>query len=181
MPSAKDGKVVRVDAKTLTVETELGTRHKADVLNIIPQQTAGRLAIDSGLTDASGWVPVVPETFQSKLSSDIYVIGDATIATPQPKSGFIANSHAKVVAAAIVATLAGRAPADPIWANTCYSQLSPTYGISVAGVYRVKDGKLGEVPNSGGVSPKGASAEFRALEAAYAEAWYTNITQDVWG
>jgi len=60
VPAAKDGKVVRIDAKTLTVETELGTIHKAGVLNVIPQQSAGRIAIDSGLADASGWVPIVP-------------------------------------------------------------------------------------------------------------------------
>jgi Uncharacterized NAD(FAD)-dependent dehydrogenases len=180
VPAAKDGKVVRIDAKTRTVETELGTRHKADVLNVIPQQTAGRIAVDAGLTNQTGWVPVVADTFQSTTSPDIYVVGDATIAAPQPKSGFVANSQAKVVAAAIVAALNGRPAPDPIWANTCYSQLSPTYGITVAGIYRAKEGKLIEVPNSGGVSPKGAPADFRALEAAYAEAWYANITQDIW-
>jgi sulfide dehydrogenase [flavocytochrome c] flavoprotein subunit len=180
VPAAKDGKVVRVDAKGLTVETELGTKHQAGVLNVIPQQTAGRIAIDTGLTDASGWVPVVPRTFQSVKAPDIYVIGDATIAAPEPKSGFTANSQAKVAAAALVASLRGEEPPDPLWFNTCYSLVAPDYGISVAGVYRVIDGKLAEVPGSGGVSPKGAPARVRALEATYAQAWYTNISQDTW-
>lgn len=180
VPAARDGKVVRVDAKALTVETELGTRHKAGVLNFIPQQTAGRIALDAGLADASGWVPVVPRTFQSAKAPDIYVIGDTTIAAPQPKSGFTANSQAKVAAAALVASLQVREPADPLWFNTCYSLLAPDYGITVAGVYRVIDGKLAEVPGSGGVSPKGAPGHIRALEATYAGEWYAALSQDVW-
>jgi sulfide dehydrogenase [flavocytochrome c] flavoprotein subunit len=181
VPLSKDGKVVQVDAKTLTVETEFGTRHKASVLNHIPSQSAGRIAIAAGLADASGWVPVVPQTFQSAKAPDIYVVGDATSAAPQPKSGFSANSQAKVAAAAIVAALKGQPAPDPIWMNTCYSLLSPDYGITVAGVYRVINGKIADVPGSGGISPKGASAMFRGLEAAYAESWYANITQDIWG
>lgn len=181
VPAAKDGKVARIDAAARTVETELGTKHKAAVLNFIPQQTAGRIAIQAGLTDASGWAPVVARTFQSTKDPDIHVIGDASIAAPHPKSGFVANAQAKVAAAAIVAALKGLPAPDPIWLNTCYSLLSPTYGITVAGVYRVKDDKLVEVPNSGGVSPKGASADFRAREAAYASSWYANISQDIWG
>ncbi|OAN51251.1 cytochrome C [Paramagnetospirillum marisnigri] len=180
VPAAKDGKIVAVDAKTRTVESDLGTKHKAAVLNVIPQQTAGKLAIDAGLTDASGWVPVVPRTFQSTKAPDIHVIGDATVAAPMPKSGFVANAQAKVAAAAVVASMRGVDSPEPLWMNTCYSLLSPVYGITVAGVYRVIDGKLGEVPNSGGVSPKGATEQFRALEAAYAESWYANISKDIW-
>lgn len=181
VPASKDGKVVRVDAKTRTVETELGTIHKADVLNFIPQQSAGRIALDSGLADASGWVPVLANTFQAAKAADIHVVGDATIAAPQPKSGFVANSQAKVVAAAIVASLKGQPVADALWANTCYSLIAPTYGITVAGVYRVKDGKIAEVPGSGGVSAKAAPPLIRSLEATYAESWYTNISEDIWG
>jgi len=180
VPAAKDGKVVRIDARARTVETELGTKHKADVLNVIPQQTAGKIAIDAGLTDASGWVPLAPRTFQSAKAPEVYVIGDATIAAPQPKSGFTANSQAKVAAAALVADLQGREAPEPLWFNTCYSLLAPDYGITVAGVYRVIEGKLAEVPGSGGVSPKGAPPRVRALEATYAQDWYANITQDVW-
>ncbi|MEO0036466.1 MAG: hypothetical protein RLZZ501_2489 [Pseudomonadota bacterium] len=180
VPAGKDGKVARVEAASLTVETEFGTRHRAGVLNVIPPQSAGRIAIEAGLTDASGWVPVVPRTFQSVKAPEIYVIGDATIANPQPKSAFTANSQAKVAAAALVASLTGDAPPEPLWMNTCYSLLAPNWGITVAGVYRVIDGKLAEVPGSGGVSPKAAPAPFRALEAGYAASWYANITQDVW-
>ena len=118
---------------------------------------------------------------KARLERAGWVIGDATIAAPQPKSGFSANAQAKVAAAAIVASLNGAPIPDPIWMNTCYSLISPTWGITVAGVYRVIDGKLAEVPGSGGVSALGAPPSVRALEAAYAESWYTNIVQDIGG
>ena len=175
-----DGQVVRVDAKNLTVETAFGTKHKADVLNVIPPQKAGFIAERAGVTDASGWVPIVPESFASKQVQDVYVLGDATIAAPMPKSGFAANTQGKVAAAAIAAELAGKPVATGAFANTCYSLLGTDYGISVAGVYRSEDGKLIEVPGSGGVSPLDADASFRKAEAEYGSAWYKAISTDIW-
>jgi NADPH-dependent 2,4-dienoyl-CoA reductase/sulfur reductase-like enzyme len=179
VPLSKDGKVVRVDAKNRSVETEFGQIHQADVLNIIPPQKAGAIAELAGVTNQSGWVPVKPQTFESELVPDIYVVGDATVAAPMPKSGFSANAQAKVAAAAIVNALAGKPAAIASFANTCYSLIAPDYGISVAHLYALKDGKLVEA--SGGVSPKGADAKFRKLEAQYGEAWYNAITLDTWG
>ena len=92
---ADDGKVTRVDAKNLEVETAFGTRHKADVLNVIPPQKAGFIADRAGVTNASGWVPVKPESFESTQVQHVYVLGDATIAAPMPKSGFAANTQGK--------------------------------------------------------------------------------------
>lgn len=179
VPLAKDGKVVRVDASTLTVETEFGQQHKADVLNVIPPQKAGAIAHLAGVTNESGWVPVKHQTFESELIPDIYVVGDATVAAPMPKSGFSASAQAKVAAAAIVNALAGKEAAQPAFANTCYSLIGPDYGISVAHLYKLEDGKLAEA--SGGVSPKDADAAFRKLEAEYGEAWYNAIARDAWG
>lgn len=181
VPANKDGKVVRVDAASKTVETEFKTRFKASVLNVIPPQEAGRIAHVAGLTDASGWVPVHAKTFESKQVKDVFVVGDATIAAPMPKSGFVANAQGKVVAAAIVAILNGQDPGEPSWANTCYSLLTSDYAVTVTGVYRVGEKGFEEVPNSGGVSPKEATVEFRALEARYAQDWYNSITVDTWG
>ncbi len=179
VPFAKDGKVVSVDAKNLTVQTEFGERHKADVLNVIPPQKAGAIAAQAGVADASGWVPVKPQTFESELVPNIYVVGDATIASPMPKSGFSANAQAKVAAAAIVNALAGKPAAEASFTNTCYSLIAPDYGISVGHLYGLRDGKLAEL--SGGVSPKEADATFRKLEADYGESWYNAITLDAWG
>ncbi len=176
-----DGRVVRVDPQAREVETEFGTVHRADVLNVVPPQKAGFIAERAGVTNEAGWVPVRPETFESRQVDGIYVVGDATVAAPMPKSGFCANAQGKVVAAAIVAELAGREPPAPSWANTCYSVLAPDYGISVAGVYGVVDGEIAEMPESGGVSPADALPDFRAAEARYAVGWYQAITQDSWG
>ncbi len=178
---SQDGKVVRVDADAREVETEFGNKHKAAVLNVVPPQQAGLIAERAGVTDDSGWVPVVPATFASAKVEHVYVVGDATIAAPMPKSGFCANTQAKVVAAAVVADLAGRAPPAPVWVNTCYSLIAPDYGISVAGVYRVMDGKIAEVEGSGGVSPREADAAFRKREADYGAGWYAAISADTWG
>ena len=176
-----DGQVVRVDAKTLTVETAFGTKHKASVLNVIPPQKAGFIAERAGVTDASGWVPIKPQSFESALVKDVYVLGDATQAAPMPKSGFAANTQGKVAAAAIAAELAGKPVATGAFANTCYSLIGPDYGISVAGVYKTDDGKLIEVPGSGGVSPADADASYRQAEAQYGAAWYKAISTDIWG
>ena len=175
-----DGQVVRVDAKNLEVETAFGTKHKADVLNVIPPQKAGFIADRAGVTDASGWVPIKPETFESTLVRDVYVLGDATQAAPMPKSGFSANTQGKVAAAAIAAELTGQPVAQAAFANTCYSLIGTDYGISVAGVYRTDGGKLIEVPGSGGVSPAKADADFRKAEADYGAAWYKAISTDIW-
>lgn len=179
VPLAKDGKVVRVDAGNLSVETEFGQIHKADVLNVIPPQKAGVIAELAGVTNASGWVPVKHQTFESELVPDIYVVGDATLASPMPKSGFSANAQAKVAAAAIVNALADKPAAQASFANTCYSLIAPDYGISVAHLYALDNGKLIEA--SGGVSPKDADSKFRKLEADYGQAWYNAIALDTWG
>ena len=181
VPLSKDGKVVRVDAKAREVETEFGKKHKASVLNVVPPQKAGFIADRAGVSAPSGWVPVKAQTFESSQVADIYVVGDATAAAPMPKSGFVANAQGKVAAAAIAASLAGQPAATASWANTCYSLIAPDYGISVANVYNVVDGKLNEIKGSGGVSPREASAEFRKLEADYGVAWYNSIANDAWG
>ena len=119
--------------------------------------------------------------FESTQVPGIHVLGDAGIMGAMPKSAFAANAQAKVCAAAIVARLAGREAVEPKLVNTCYSLLSPDYGITVAGVYRPDKGVLAEVPGSGGVSPLDADAAFRAREALYAEGWFRTITGEVFG
>jgi sulfide dehydrogenase [flavocytochrome c] flavoprotein subunit len=178
VPGSKGGKVKSVNAKTMTVDAEL-EKYKASVVNVIPPQTAGQIALKTGLADEKGWCPVNPKTFESTKLPGIHVIGDASIAGALPKSGFAANSEGKICAAAIVSSLRGEEIADASYVNTCYSLVSPNYGISVAGVYRVTE--KGIVQIEGGVSPKDASAGFRADEAKYAFGWYASITADTWG
>jgi sulfide dehydrogenase [flavocytochrome c] flavoprotein chain len=175
---SKGGKVNSVDVGEMTLITDF-ERYKGDVVNVIPPQKAGRIADLAGVTNNTGWCPINPETFESTLQSNIHIIGDATIAGAMPKSAFTANAQAKVCAAAAVKLLAGEKPDEPRLINTCYSLVAPDYGISVANLYRPKDGVL--VDAGGGVSPLNASADFRAQEAAFANGWFKTITAEVFG
>jgi sulfide dehydrogenase [flavocytochrome c] flavoprotein chain len=174
------GKVTSVDAGAMTFVTDFA-RHKADVANVIPPQKAGRIAEIAGAADRTGWCPIDPATFESKLQPNIHVIGDASIAGAMPKSAFTANAQAKVCAAAVAKLIGGGKPDDPRLINTCYSLVAPDYGISVAGVYRPADGQLKDVEGSGGVSPINAPASTRAAEATFANGWFSTITQEVFG
>ena len=174
------GKVTAVEPATKTFVTDFG-RHQAAVANVIPPQRAGRIAEAAGAADRTGWCPIDPVSFESKLQPNIHVIGDASIAGAMPKSAFTANAQAKVCAAAIAALLKGGTPAEPKLINTCYSLVAPDYGISVAGVYKPANGVLADVEGAGGVSPADAPRSFRSLEATYAEAWFKTITNEVFG
>jgi sulfide dehydrogenase [flavocytochrome c] flavoprotein chain len=174
------GKVTSVDPATMTFVTDFG-RHKADVANVIPPQKAARIAEIAGAADRTGWCPIDPATFESKLQPNIHVIGDASIAGAMPKSAFSANAQAKVCAAAVAKLVAGGKPDEPKLINTCYSLVAPDYGISVAGVYRPGDGQIKEVEGSGGVSPADAPDSARKAEADFANGWFKTITEEVFG
>ncbi|EIJ35572.1 NAD(P)/FAD-dependent oxidoreductase [Thiothrix nivea] len=173
--------VVEVDVASKTAITEFGDRVQAAVLNVIPPQKAGKLAFDTDLVDSTGWCPVNKLTFESTRHANVHVIGDACMADSLPKSGFAANSEAKVCAAAIYALLNGLEVESPSFSNGCYSLVGKDYAISVVGVYRLSDdGKLVEsIPGSGGVSSATATAQDRLFDASYAYSWYNNFTQDV--
>jgi sulfide dehydrogenase [flavocytochrome c] flavoprotein chain len=172
------GKVTSVDVGEMTLVTDFG-RHKADVANVIPPQKAGRIAEAAGAADRTGWCPIDPVTFESKLQPNVHVIGDASIAGAMPKSAFAANAQAKVCAAAVAKLIAGAKPDEPKLINTCYSLVAPDYGISVANVYQPADGQIKDI--GGGVSPANAPSSFRAQEATFANGWFSTITTEVFG
>jgi sulfide dehydrogenase [flavocytochrome c] flavoprotein chain len=174
------GKVTSVDPAAMTVTTDFQT-YKPAVANIIPAQKAGRIAEAAGVVDRTGWCPIDPTTFESRLQPNVHVIGDAAIAGAMPKSAFAANAQAKVSAAAVAALLAGVAPVSPKLINTCYSLVAPDYGISIAGVYQPDNGQLVEVAGAGGVSPLDAPASTRAAEASIANGWFRTLTAEVFG
>ena len=180
VPLSKGGAVTSVDVATRTLVTDFG-RHQAKVANVIPPQKAGRIADVAGVTDRTGWCPIDPATFESKLQPGIHVIGDAAIAGAMPKSAFAANSQAKACAAVVAQLLTGGKPSTPKLINTCYSLVAPDYGISVAGVYQPSNGQLADVPGAGGLSPAEAPRTARAAEAVLAEAWFRTITDEVFG
>jgi sulfide dehydrogenase [flavocytochrome c] flavoprotein subunit len=171
-------KVTEVEPSKLTVLVEGLEDVKGDVVNVIPPQRAGQIAVAAGLVgDDKNWCPVNQTTFESTKQAGIHVIGDACIAGPMPKSGYSANSEAKVCAMNIVALMNGKETTDLSGINTCYSYITDKDAVSVAAVYAVKEGKIIAVPNSGGVSPADYSAA--KLEAIYAESWLKNILTEM--
>ncbi len=181
LPPSKQGKLVRVDAKEMTVYAgDLEDAHKGDVINVIPPQKAGKVAFDMGLVEGD-WCPVNKRTFESSKVPGVYVIGDAAVATKMPKSAYSANSQAKVCAAAVVAALNGKEMVEPAYVNTCYSIIGKDYGISVAGVYRYskEENSIEPVKDSGGLTPETASAEDLKREVIFAHSWFKNITHDM--
>lgn len=177
---SKGGKVVSVEPDSLTFVTEFG-RHTAAVANVIPPQKAAAIAATAGIADGTGWCPIDPATFESRLVPNIHVLGDACIAGGMPKSAFSANAQAKVCAAAVASLLSGAQPPSPKLINTCYSLVAPDYGISVAGVYHPAGGVIAEVKGSGGVSRLDATPDVRAAEALYAGSWFNTVTREVFG
>jgi len=176
----KDG-IVSYDAASKTITTQSGNKVKGDVVNIIPAQVAGKIAFTAGLTNDKGWCPVNGKTFESTKHKNIHVIGDSCVGSPLPKSGYAANSEAKVCAAAIVAMLNGGSAPTPSYVNTCYSIIAPGDGISVAMVYAYdeKAGKIIKMKGSGGLTPGKFDSAMRAREQQYAYSWYDNITSDI--
>jgi len=180
MSADQGGELVAVDAEEMTIYAgEFEDEHKADVINIIPVQKAGRIAIESGLADDNGWCPVNQETFESRLQKEIHVIGDSCIAGAMPKSAYSANSQAKVCAQAVISALEGGGMVEPSFVNSCYSLIGEDFAISVAAIYRLKDGQIQATEGASGSSPLDASLEYRQSEAAYASSWYNNITSDM--
>ena len=182
--AADGGNIEAVDAKTRTV-TAAVEEYKADVLNVIPAQKAGKIAFATGLTNDKGWCPVDMKTFESTIHKNIHVIGDSAVQSPLPKAGYAANSEGKVCAAAVVALLNGHEAPQPSYVNTCYSIVAPDDGISVAMIYRYNNetGKVDKVKGSGGLTPgydKGTMAN-RKREVKYAHSWFNNITKDTFG
>ncbi|MBL4613403.1 MAG: FCSD flavin-binding domain-containing protein [Magnetovibrio sp.] len=181
--AASTGGIESISAPDMTIETLSGGTEKFDVINYIPRQTSGSIAKTVGLTNAKGWCDVDKTTFESKVHKGIYVLGDASVATKMPKSGYSANSQGKVCAAAIVNMIAGKPVGTPSYVNTCYSIAGKDYGFSVAAVYRNNADKdiIAGVKGAGGLTPGDASSEMRRREVEFAYSWYNNITKDTWG
>lgn len=171
-------KAIAVDARTNTVKFETESDIKANVLNVLPDMSAGSIAMKSGLANVNNrWCNVNYLTFESTAAKDVHVIGDSVLAAPlMPKSGHMANSHGKVVAAAVVAQLSGmEVNPQPLLTNTCYSFVNDKLVVHVASVhqYVAAEKTFKTVAGSGGVST--APNE---LEGIYAWNWAQNIWAD---
>ena len=154
---------------------------RADVINIVPPQRAANLARNAGLVNVNArWVGVHWQTMESTAVSGVHVLGDATFSAPaMPKSGHMANQHAKVAAAAIIQLLKGEpVSSTPVVMNTCYSFVTAKDVVHVASVhqYDSTEKTFKAVPGSGGLS-----ATASALEGRYALSWADNIWADMLG
>ncbi len=172
-------KVTAVDAKAGVIKFDVQDDVKAQVLNVLPAMRAGAIAVQTGLNNqgSNRWCGVNYLNFESTAAKDVHVLGDSIqIAPAMPKSGHMANSHAKVAAAAIVAELSGWPinPA-PMLTNTCYSFIDPKMAIHVASVheYVAAEKTFKTVAGSGGVSTGPTE-----LEGVYALSWASNIWAD---
>ena len=175
---SQGGRVTAVDAATKTIVTDFGN-YVADVASIIPPQKAGRIAEIAGAVDSTGWCPIDPASFASKLVPNIHVIGDACIAGQIPKSASAAHAQAKACAAGIVNMISGKPLETPRLTGACYNTVAPGYAFSLSGIYQPKDGQFAEVEVA--TSPVNAPREERAREAERAENWFKTITVDTFG
>lgn len=176
---SQGGRVTSVDPSARTIVTEFGN-YTPDVANLIPPQRAGRIAEIAGAADGTGWCPIDPVTFASKLVPNIHVIGDACLGGGIPKSASAASAQGKACAAAIIDLLAGSAPGTSRLTGVCYNTVAPAYGFSLAGNYQPKGDIFAEV-EGGATSPVDAPRELRAREAAEAELWFQTITAECFG
>jgi sulfide dehydrogenase [flavocytochrome c] flavoprotein subunit len=166
-------KVVKVDPARREVTTEFGDVVRYDVVNLIPPQRAGSIAVDADLVGVDKrWCEVDHVTYESLKARNVHVIGDATIGLPVPKSGTIANAQGKIAAAAVVSLLNNQpvAPMAPL--NTCYSWISDREVVAVINAYRIDNGKVVQIEQKLTPGPS-------TIWADHAVAWATNIWTDI--
>lgn len=178
LPASIAGKIEMVDANAMTIRAGDET-FKADAASVVPAQKAGQIAEKAGLTDDKGWCPIVPKTMQSKMDENIHVLGDASVASAMPKSGFSANSQAKAVAMAVRGALTGSKTFDPRFANTCWSLIATNDGVKVGAAYKAGDEKI-EV-TSKFISKTGEGEDVRQQTYEESVGWYDGISKDIFG
>lgn len=178
LPSSITGKIKHIDSDKMEIHTE-DEVFKPDVANVIPGQRAGTIATAAGLTNDSGFCPIVPATMQSQVDENIYLVGDSTIAGDMPKSGFSANSQAKVAAMAIRASLSGSKLFPARFANTCWSLIATNDGVKVGAKYEATEEKIAKT--EGFISKTGEDAQLRKQTYEESIGWYDGITADVFG
>jgi len=171
------GANVAVDPVAMTLSID-GDVNNVDVCNVIPAMKAGRIAEIAGITEGN-WAPVHAADMSSKMDDSIHVLGDAAAQGDMPKSGFSANSQAKVCANAVRGALTGSTVFPARFANTCWSLIDTDDGVKVGATYEATDEKIAKV--DGFVSQTGESDEVRAATYRESIGWYDGITSDMFG
>jgi sulfide dehydrogenase [flavocytochrome c] flavoprotein subunit len=172
-----NSELLDVDVKTLTAKLQFDNV-KADVLNVVPPHGAGQIARQTGLITANNrWCGIDWLTMESVKVKGVHVLGDSTLSAPlMPKSGHMANQHAKVCAAAVIALIKNQpVNTQPMMINTCYSFIDDKNVVHVASVhaYDAAQKTMTVVKGAAGLSDKA-----NELEGAYAMSWAKNIWAD---
>lgn len=175
-----DFALAKIDVASREITTKSGLKVTAAVANIIPDQKAGSIAFKAGLTQGD-WCPIDPKSFKSTLAKDVYVIGDAAIATDMPKSAYSANSQAHAVTGNILADLSGKPEPPPTFYNICWSFVAPDDTIKIGADYRPGDfgGKFALAPTNAFVSKPGETAAVRKTNFDESAAWYETLVMDI--
>lgn len=173
------GGIEGVDPATMTVETSFETYRGADLVNVIPRQTAGTIAVQAGLTGADGYCPIDPQTLKSVHDGAVFVLGDAAVAGDMPKSAYAANSQAGVVADTILQDLLDRPAPAPRFRNKCWSLIADNDSVFVGGTYQPADGRISQVDSE--ISSPEDSAGTRQRNYADSAGWYLELTNELFG
>jgi NADPH-dependent 2,4-dienoyl-CoA reductase/sulfur reductase-like enzyme len=178
LPAEFSGGIRAVDPATMTVFGE-GEEFKVAVANVIPPQSAGRIAHQAGLVDRRGWCPVDPVSFESAHRPGIHVIGDAALASPMPKAAYSARQHAQVCAEAVLEALSGKEAEAGVLGGACWSHVAPGHAVRERAAFAVIGGALQRIELD--ISPIGQSDEIQAATARDGDDWYAEITADIFG
>ena len=168
---------VSVDPANMTVTID-GEETKVDACNVIPAMKAGRIADMAGVTDGN-WAPVNAVDMSTKADPDVYVLGDSSQQGDMPKSGFSANSQAKVCANAVRGALTDSKVFPARFSNTCWSLISADDGVKVGATYEATPEKIAKV--DGFISQTGEDSATRKATYEESEGWYTGIVADMFG
>ncbi len=167
---------VRPEAMEVLIDGEV---ERVDVCNVVPGQRAGAIAQAAGVTDDTGWAPVDPHSTASRADSKVFVLGDASAQGDMPKSGFAANSQAKVAAMVIRAELTDSKAFPAKYSNTCWSLIATDDGVKVGASYEATDEKIASVDSF--ISRTGEDVELRRATYGESLGWYAGITADIFG
>lgn len=167
---------VRPDAMEVVIDGEVT---KVDVCNVIPAMKAGHIAKVADVTNDKGWAPVHAADMRSKMDDNIHILGDSSMQGDMPKSGFAANSQAKVAANAIRGALTGSKVFPAKFTNTCWSLINTDDGIKVGASYEATAEKIAKT--DGFISKTGEDAALRKATYEESVGWYDGITSDMFG
>lgn len=177
LPPMIHGGVKEVDPSTMSVSTGFETYTNATLVNVIPRQTAGTIAVESGLASENRFCPVDPLNMKSSEDASIYVLGDASNAGDMPKSAFAANSQAAIVAQSIISELLDKREISTAYQNRCWSLIAGDDSVVVGGSYSPQNGKIAQTEND--ISQLDDTAEQRRTNYEDSATWFANLTSEL--